>query len=48
MEFLELQQRIDEIHDKLIAARDEAEAGLELINNLTVELLRENVTRKEE
>ena len=48
MEFQELQLRLEEIQDKLIAARDEAEAGLELINKLTLELLRENATRKEE
>ena len=48
MEFQDLQQRLEEIQGKLIAARDEAEAGLELINKLTLELLRENATRKEE
>jgi hypothetical protein len=48
MEFQELQLRLEEIQDKLIAARDEAEAGLELINKLTLELLRENTTRQEE
>ena len=48
MELHELEGRLDEIQGKLIAARDEAEAGLELINKLTLELLRENATRKEE
>jgi hypothetical protein len=48
MEYHEMQQRLDEIQGKLIAARDEAEAGLELINKLTIELLRERATRKEE
>lgn len=47
MEYQELLQRIDEIHTKLLAARDEAQAGLELINKLDLELLREYATRKE-
>ena len=47
MEYQELERRLDEIHDKLLVARDEAQSGLELMNKLTHELLREYVTLKE-
>jgi hypothetical protein len=48
MEFQELEQRIDEIHDKLLAARDSAEAGLELIDKLLRDLMRERATRSKQ
>jgi hypothetical protein len=48
MEYEELQQRIDEIHDKLLAARDSVQVGLDLINKLELELLRERATRSNE
>jgi hypothetical protein len=48
MEFNELEQRLGDIHDRLIAARDSAEAGLELINKLMLDLVRENATRPKE
>ena len=38
MEYKELEGRLDEIHDKLVVARDEAQAGLELVSKLTHEL----------
>jgi hypothetical protein len=48
MEFDELQQQLDDIHDQLLKARDSAEAGLELINKLMLDLLRERTTRSKE
>jgi len=41
MEFNELEQQLDAIHDQLVKARDSAEAGLELINKLMLDLVRE-------
>jgi hypothetical protein len=48
MEFDDLQQRLDAIHDQLIEARDSAEAGLEFIDKLLRDLMRERVTRSKE
>jgi hypothetical protein len=48
MEFNELEQQLDAIHDQLLKARDSAEAGLELINKLMLDLVRENTTRPKE
>lgn len=47
MEFREIDHRLGEIHQKLLEARDTAQAGLELLNKLTIDLLRENALRQE-
>jgi hypothetical protein len=48
VEFQELEQRLGQIFEELLAAREKAQTGIDLVNKLMLELVRENATRKEE
>ena len=48
MEFQELEQRLGQILEKLLEARDNAQTGIDLVNKLMLDLVRENATRPKE
>ena len=48
MESQELEQRLGQIFEELLAAREKAQTGIDLVNKLILDLVRENATRKEE
>ena len=47
MEFPEMQQRLTEIHQKLLVARETAEAGIILVDRLILDLAHELGGRKD-